>query len=300
MMGLRRMGRRLIGAGGLGQADAGYPRDGERGAQAPAVHDRSVATAGGIRPARALAFAQGLGGAGALALAAPMLGPVLAGMLAFAAVPGPAMAQNGGAQAAQVQQLAEEVRRLTGRVQELEAKLDRIARDGGERINDLDYRLTTSEGGDAGLVGDPVPLGGIAAAVSGGRAPVAVSEKLTLDEAEQALAADDPTTARALVTQFLDQNPDGPLTPRARFILGRSLSELGDTRAAAQVYLDYVQTWPTGPDAPESLLRLGSALAALNKGQEACLTLAEVRKRFPDASEAVGAADAERARIGCR
>lgn len=290
-MGVRRMARRLSGAGGLGKADAEKPRDGKEGAQALAVRVRNAA-AGGIRPARGplLSVALTLGALGAAAVPG----------LTVSLLPAPAAAQSGGAQAAQVQALAEEVRRLTGRVQELEARLDRIARDGGERINDLDYRLTTQEGSDTSMVGDPVPLGGIAAAVQGGRTPVAVSEQLTLDQAEQALANDDPTTARTLVSEFLAQNPDGPLTPRARFILGRSLSELGQTREAAHIYLSYVQTWPQGPDAPESVLRLGSALAALNKGQEACLTLAEVAKRYPDAADAIGAANAERQRIGCR
>ena len=297
-MDARRKERRLTGAGGLGTASAENPRDGGRGAQALPVRVRHAVAAGGPRPARAMP------GLRALVLSLPLFaagaGAALAPALATMLVPGPAAAQSGGAQAAQIQALGEEVRRLTGRVQELEAKIDRIARDGGQRINDLDYRLTMQEGGDAGMVGDPVALGGIAAALSAGAPPVAVSEKLTLEQAETALANDDPTTARKLVGEFLEQNPSGPLTPRARFILGRSLSELGETRSAAQIYLGYVQSWPQGPDAPESLLRLGSALAALNKGQEACLTLAEVAKRYPDASELVGAADAERQRIGCR
>ncbi|WP_339950256.1 tol-pal system protein YbgF [uncultured Albimonas sp.] len=273
---------------------SGRLRDGARGAR---------------RPRRASPVAAGEGLAVLLHPAlAPLRGLALGGLILAGAVaapalaPTPALAQQGGAAAAQIQSLEEEVRRLNGRIQELEHKIDQIARDGGQRINDLDWRMTTLEGGDSSLVGDPAPLGQAGPRPSssgGGGGAVAVSEQVALDDAKQAIATGDYGGARSRLLQFLAQYPDGPLTPEAEHHLGRAQLELGQSREAAQTFLTNVTAYPQAKTAPDSLAYLGVALGRLNQVNEACLTLAEVGSRYPGSS-AVSTAQTERSRLGCQ
>ncbi len=221
------------------------------------------------------------------------LGAVLA---ASVLAPAPALPQAGGATAAQVMSLEEEVRRLNGRIQELEHRLDDIASDAAGRINDLEYRLTELEGGDTSLVADPVPLGSRRPAQSGGQA-VAVSERVALEDAEAELEKD-PGAARAKLLQFLANYPDGPLTPRAEHMLGMAQYRLGALREAAQTFLTNVTAYPQGAKSADSLTMLGTTLGDLGRRDEACLTLAEVPARYPSAP-AVEQANAERTRLGC-
>lgn len=223
-----------------------------------------------------------------------LMGVALVAASVFA--PTPALPQAGGAAAAQIMSLEEEVRRLTGRVQEMERRLEDISAEAAARINDLEYRLTELEGGDTSLVGDPVPLGESPSAAPAGQ-QVAVSERVALEEAEAALESD-PAAARARLLQFLATYPDGPLTARAEHGLGLAQFRLGAYREAAQTFLTNVTAYPDGPKAPESLTMLGTTLAALGRTEEACLTLAEVAARHPG-SPAVEQANAERARLGC-
>ena len=270
---------------------SGRLRDGARGARRPRRAD----------PGRT---ARGLAAAARLDLA-PLRGLALGGLMLAGALcalaPQPVAAQAGGAAAAQIQSLEEEVRRLNGRIQQLEHRIEQIARDGGQRINDLDWRMTTLEDGDPSLVGDPQPLGqaGPRPSSSSGGGAVAVSEQVALDDAKQAMATGDWQGARARLLAFLAQYPDGPLTPEAEHHLGRAQLEMGQSREAAQTFLTNVTAYPQAKTAPESLAYLGVSLGRLNQVNEACLTLAEVGSRYPGSS-AVSMAEAERGRLGCQ
>ena len=47
-----------------------------------------------------------------------------------------------------------ELQRLTGKTEQLEFRIDRIVRDGTNRIGDLEFRLVELEGGDVSQLGD--------------------------------------------------------------------------------------------------------------------------------------------------
>ena len=77
-----------------------------------------------------------------------------------------------------------------------------------------------------------------------------------------------------------------------------SVSAAGDTAGAARAYLDAFSASQTGPLAGQSLVKLGQALGKLGQGPEACVTLAEVGKRFPGSADQT-AAQAAMAAQGC-
>lgn len=199
-------------------------------------------------------------------------------------------------------QLQDELRRLTDRVDVLTNDLDRIIQDASNRVGDIEFRLTELEGGDTALVGTPEPLGGgltrpkprpVLAAPGGaddGAPELAVSERADYDAAVAAAAAGDNRKAADLFGSFASTYPGGPLSSDAQFRRGESLAALGDWSGAARSYLDTFSGAPAAPLAPKALLRLGESLDKLGKRQDACLTLNEVGIRYPGSDVAADVA----------
>ena len=197
-----------------------------------------------------------------------------------------------------------ELRRLTGKTEELEFRINSIVRDGTNRIGDLEFRLVELEGGDVSKLGDTSTLGGgdvpQGGATSGGtgETQLAVGEEADFRRASEALANRDFRAAADLFAAFSQTYPGGPLASAALLGRGQALDGLGDTREAARAYLDAFSTNPNGDTAAEALFRLGSSLGALGQSSEACVTLGEVGTRFP-ASEFVDDARDAMTRLNC-
>ncbi len=107
-------------------------------------------------------------------------------------------------------------------------------------------------------------------------------------EAEQAFKA------------FIDKNPDEKLIDNAKYWYGETLYVRGRFDESAVAFADSYQQNPKGAKAPDSLLKLGMSLAALNKTADACVTLNELRNKYPNAVPTVKSrAEDERARLKC-
>ena len=232
-----------------------------------------------------------------------------------------------------VSTMESELQRLTSKTEEMENRINRVVTDGTNRIGDLEYRLVELEGGDLGALGETSTLGGgekpavaaptsdgerevteinratgvspnSGAATSGGivtpinEAELAVSEKADFERAQGALASGDFRSAADLFATFNQTYPGGPLAAEAELRRGEALTGLGDNREAARAYLAAFSSDPEGPVAPQSLFELGRSLGTLEQTQEACVTLAEVAVRFPNAPQ-VSEAQAQRQTLGC-
>ncbi|MEM8789197.1 MAG: tol-pal system protein YbgF [Pseudomonadota bacterium] len=79
---------------------------------------------------------------------------------------------------------------------------------------------------------------------------------------------------------LLDTYANGSLSGEALFWRGEALAALGQWNQAARSYLNSFSGAPQGAKAPEALYRLGVSLARLGQTEEACLTLAEVPRRY--------------------
>jgi len=194
---------------------------------------------------------------------------------------------------------------LIGRTEELEFRIDRIVRDGSNRIGDLEFRLVELEGGDVSQLGQTTTLGGGEAPVgpavannggSGGQ--MAMGEQADFDAAYAALDAGNFEDAAQRFGVFTDTYTGGALSGQAHFLRGEALSGLGRTKEAARAYLTSFSGSPNGLRAPDALFRLGEALGELGQISEACVTLSEVAVRFPGSS-VIGEAEATRASLGC-
>ncbi len=202
-----------------------------------------------------------------------------------------------------------ELQRLTSQTEELEFRVDRIVRDGTNRIGDLEFRLLELEGGDVSQLGETTTLGGgempqvpaTGAALptdTEGETELAVGEEADFKAAAAAAETGDYQQAVTLLNGFNEAYPGSPLAPRAALLRGLSLKELGDTREAARAFLESYTISPDGAVAPDAVLELGTALGKLGKTREACVTLGEVAVRFP-ASTAVASAQTEMLALGC-
>ena len=99
---------------------------------------------------------------------------------------------------------------------------------------------------------------------------------------------------------FLNDFAEHELANNARHWLAASLAGQGKQGAAAQQFLTAYEQDPEGPKAPDNLLKLGQALAALDKREEACIALSRLSRKHKQAPVTVlTAAEAERRRLQC-
>lgn len=244
-----------------------------------------------------------------ISAAAPMrrgggFGLVLAAALVAATAPAvhAQTARPAGSDAVvRIQELEAELRRVNGRLEELEHRIAKMGADAALRLGDLEFRVVTLEGGDTSVLGDPAPLGGAAPPppVDAGPA-VAVSERAAFDAAVAMIRGGRPADGRAALVRFRRDYPGSPLTGDAQHWTAEAMFLASDYRAAAQTYLANVSEHPDARVAPDSLIGLALSLEKLGNPSEACLTLAEAERRFPANAAAIARAAAERARLACK
>jgi len=202
--------------------------------------------------------------------------------------------------------LEQELRRITGVVENLQYRVERIVQDGTNRVGDLEFRLVELEGGDVTTLGETSTLGGDATVLPTPAQPstpeigieLTASEQGDFDRAKAAVEAGDFSGAVTQFDQFLLTYPNGPLTSDAHYWRAEGLAGQGDWSNAARAFLESFSGTPDAAIAPKSLYRLGVSLAQLGQTQDACATLGEVERRYPTAVE-VGEAQAEMTALRC-
>ncbi|MCP4327776.1 MAG: tol-pal system protein YbgF [Alphaproteobacteria bacterium] len=283
---------------------------------------------------------------------------VAAAVLAVAAclVTGPLSAQTGQplspAAAAQfeirLQQLEQEVRALTGMIEELSFNVRRLEGQFERNQADLEMRLQPGTGGSSNenLAADaalPAPTARAVIpepsaappqivtpqGVTLGAAPNNPANSTTVTAAPtltvtppasggsatvlpQGAPAEDYNNAYALLQQadyggaerafgsFLATYPSDPLAGNAQYWLAETFYVRENYHQAAVQFAEGYKNYPTGPKAAANLLKLGMSLGRLGKNREACASLDELDRRFPDAPGNVQQyARTERQRLGC-
>jgi tol-pal system protein YbgF len=97
----------------------------------------------------------------------------------------------------------------------------------------------------------------------------------------------DYAQAEGAFRDFLKKYPNERLLPDAQYWLGESFYQRQRYRDAAESFLAVSTKHDRSGKAPDSLLRLGQSLAALNQKEAACATLSEVGRKYPKASAGV-------------
>ncbi|WP_185983317.1 tol-pal system protein YbgF [Aureimonas mangrovi] len=257
-----------------------------------------------------------------------------------AAQPPVLMAQAGDA-GVRLSQMEEEIRRLTGRVEEmsflvlqLQEQLRNAQEDNELRFQDLEggsggggqtperrseatppaaggsgdgefalglppqgtsagVNATSGQGDDIGTLLDQASLEDLGGAISqdgasGGSQTVASINANGPVElyslAYNYMLAGDYQLAEQSFRQYADTYPDSEDASDARYWLGESLFAQNKFRDAAEVFLNAQKAHPESTKAPEMMLKLGMSLARLDNAETACVTYAEVERRYPSMS----------------
>jgi len=220
-----------------------------------------------------------------------------------------ATAQLGGPAILRLDTIEEQLRDVTGQVEQLRFRIDQIVVDGTRRIGDLEFRLVELEGGDISALGETPTLGGEAAEMASvlpiqqddaleDGVELAISEESDFDAATQSLGDGDYANAVIQFGQFLSNYPGGPLSARALFHMGEAQEAMGQHKEAARSYLDSFTVQPDGTYAPQALMRVALSLGELGKVENACQTLSEVLTRYPN-SEVVAQTRTSQQDLGC-
>jgi tol-pal system protein YbgF len=107
--------------------------------------------------------------------------------------------------------------------------------------------------------------------------------------------------AETAFKSFIDKNPKDKLIDNAKYWYGETLYVRARFDDAAVAFADAYQQNPRGTKAPDSLLKLAMSLAALNKTPDACVTLNELKTKYPSATATIKArAEDERTRLKCQ
>jgi tol-pal system protein YbgF len=107
--------------------------------------------------------------------------------------------------------------------------------------------------------------------------------------------------ASAAFRTFADTYPNDDLAPQAVYWVGDIAYVQRDYADAARAFAEELKKYPTGIRAPESMLKLGQSLLALNQKKEGCRALGTLPTQFPAASKSVTDQALEaRKTAGCR
>ena len=229
-------------------------------------------------------------------------------------------------------QLEQELRQLTGRIEQLEFGQRALEQRFDRLVQDLDARLRPLEE-NAGIVGEtpaqpsrpavaaPEPPAG-AGQGELGRVPEsavlalprpdpstipappemrALGPQQQYDAAMELLRAGDYAGAEGGLQLFLELNPEDPLAANAAYWLAETYYVRKNYAAAAAAFArNYRAYGKNAQKAPDNLLKLGMSLQGLGEISNACLSYAELAKEFPNAPAHIQQALArERARAAC-
>ena len=183
-----------------------------------------------------------------------------------------------------VSQLEEQARTLQGQMDEVRNGMERQNTDLGKQIADLAFRVQTLEGGPAKPADAGAPAVPPLSSGPGAQPPALVrppaGAAVGMQGGYAALARRDYPAAEAAARQTL-ANPRAPRAYDAQFLLAQALAGQHKYQEAALAYDDSYGKSRRGVHAPDALLGLAGALAALGEKPAACATLDKLRAEFP-------------------
>ena len=174
---------------------------------------------------------------------------------------------NVGSLVVQLQQLQEEVRRINGLVEEQDAKIRLLKKQGFERYVDIDRRLLDLEVGVGGSSadtssGDNVASGGArvtASSIADSKIQVQPGEKAAYQAAYDFVKSRNFFRAVESFKALLNNYPFGHYAPNAHYWLGELYLVIDppDLELARQSFKLLLDQYPDHPKVPDALYKLG-------------------------------------------
>lgn len=221
-----------------------------------------------------------------------------------------------------VMQLQEQVRNLTGQIEDMNFQLLQMEEKIRKMQEDMEFRLQDIESGSGAAPSSssssatqaPPPPSTSNSTAGQAQAPATPPPEAPLPAAAEGngddaafyktaynliLSGDYPQAEQAF-GEFVLSYPDSPLISDASFWLGESMLAQQKYNDAARTFLNAYKAYGDSNKAPEMLLKLGQSLAGLDNNDAACATFSEVPVRYPNAGAAVlNKAKSEMATLGC-
>ena len=95
-----------------------------------------------------------------------------------------------------------------------------------------------------------------------------------------------PAVARALIQQFMAENPKSDRISEAQYRLAQTWQKEGDFKDAAAAYQVVVDKWPDSAFAPWAMLRQGECFASLGRKDAAKIFWEDLIKKYPKSKAA--------------
>ena len=186
--------------------------------------------------------------------------------------------------------LEAKLRSTVGRVEALEFHLEILSKDAKHRIYEFNTKLaelenkklfsSSSDGLADHSLEEPLSTAPAQEDIQNVNEPS--NETLTFDQALLSFNAKDFSSALTSFQSFNELYPQSINVVESHYWLGKTNSELKDYKAAASAFLEAFSLSPNGLFAWKSLLGLAIALGDLGQFDQGCLTLGELKSRFPD------------------
>ncbi|MGM0423085.1 MAG: tol-pal system protein YbgF [Pseudomonadota bacterium] len=203
----------------------------------------------------------------------------------------------------QFSQLEEQMRELTGQIEEQQHQIDQINRQlasGAAAPAQPQLQTQSQSGAQSGREGSQPDYNYATPEVvnpgDDDTQPTTVIESDTdRDEARSDIPADD-LYEKAFVDiregryqeaekgfrTFLNSYPDHKLAGNSQYWLAETYYVRGNYSDAAKFFAQGYQDYPESSKASDNLLKLGLSLAKLGNTEDACLSLAQLKDQFPD------------------
>lgn len=121
------------------------------------------------------------------------------------------------------------------------------------------------------------------------------------DYASRFLLEADYVRAEAAFGLYMEAFPVHSRTADALFRLGEIRLVLDRNADAAADFISFIRTYPDASRAGEAYLKLGTAFSRLGRKEEACEIFKSIKERFPDATSSLSQrVGLEKSRIDCR
>lgn len=180
----------------------------------------------------------------------------------------------------QIETSSFDLRQATERNAALEAQIQALS----ERIATLEAYTGAPIGGGGGG-GTPPGFG--ATPAPGASSGAGGSPQADFDRARGLMLSGDYDAAEAAFEGFTANHGGSNLAPEANYWLGKTLVVRGADGEAASAFIAAIRGWPTTAWAPDAVLELSRSLIALERNAEACQTLGELSRRYPNAAPSI-------------
>ena len=173
--------------------------------------------------------------------------------------------------------LEAKLRSTLGRVEALEFNLQILSEDAQNRIFQFKLKLSELEGH-----AEQSDKESIAEITEPKVDETSISdETLAFDKAILSFNSNDFEMAHEHFNSFQESYPQSMNIAEVHYWLGRTRFELQDTKGSANAFLESFSLAPNGNFAWKSLLGLAISLGELGQVEQGCLTLEEMKSRFP-------------------